>query len=207
MPEGAMKILVRWGLPILLLALMIAQTARAYNYPLSPEAIREAYFLGKGDPNKRAEFFDKYTIFYPVPNSGQYVGMIEFETPYVVIAERVSQSVSNYFAPDAEQDYLGKAAICRVLVQVYYGWMPPSPTARYRTDYTVVLKQDNKEISSNTSWSEPLITMGSASANLGFQMDLEYDAEKIDSGAPATVEVLAPDGQRVEQIFDLPGLR
>jgi hypothetical protein len=207
MPEGAMKIVARWGLPILLLALTIAQTARAYSYPLSPEAIREAYFLGKGDPDKRARFFEKYTQFYPDPNSVQQVGMIEFETPYVLIAEGVSQSVANYFAQDAEQDYLGKPAICRVLVQVYYGWGSAAPTARFQTDYVVQLKQNDREISSNKSWSEPLISNGSAPANPGFQMDVEYDAEKIDSGAPATIEVLAPDAQRVEQIFDLPSLR
>jgi hypothetical protein len=202
-----MKIVARWGLSILMLAPVIAQTARAYDYPLSPEAIRQAYFLGKGDPNKRAEFFEKYTQFYPDPKSGQYVGMIEFETPYILIAERVSQSVSNYFAQDAEQDYLGKPAVCRVLVQVYYGWGSPSPTARFRTDYTVRLKQNDKEISSKTSWSEPLISYGAPYADPGFQMDVEYDAAKIDSDAPATVEVLAPDGQRVEQVFDLPSLR
>jgi hypothetical protein len=202
-----MKIVARWGLSILLLALMIAQTVRAYDYPLSPEAIREAYFLGKGDPNKRAEFFEKYTQFYPVPQSGQYVGMIEFETPYVLIAERVSQSVGNYFAQDAEQDYLGKPAVCRVLVQVDYGGSSVSPTARFQTDYTVVLKQNDKEISSKKSWSEPLISYGSPYADLGFLMDVEYDAEKIDSDAPLTVDVLAPDGQNVQQTFELANLR
>jgi hypothetical protein len=207
MSENTIRIVARWGLPILPLALAIAQTARAYTYPLSPEAIREAYFLGKGDSNKRAKFFEKYTQFYPDPNSGQYVGMIEIETPYVLIAERVSQSVANYFAQDAEQDYLGKPAICRVLVQVYYGWGSASPTAQFQTAYVVRLKQNDREISSKKTWSEPLISNGSAPADPGFQMDVEYDAAKIDSGAPATVEVLAPDGQHVEQIFDLPSLR
>jgi hypothetical protein len=52
-----------------------------------------------------------------------------------------------------------------------------------------------------------LISYGAPYADPGFQMDVEYDAAKIDSDAPATVEVLAPDGQRVEQVFDLPSLR
>src|SRR5271155_5886204 len=115
-----MKLIARWGLSVLLLAMLIAQPAFAYNYPLSPEAIREAYFLGKGDANRRADFFGKYTQQLPAPKKGVHVAVIQFETPYVVIAERVSQNVSNYFAPDAEQEFLGKPGICRVRVQVYF---------------------------------------------------------------------------------------
>jgi hypothetical protein len=207
-----MNLNVRWGLSILLLGLIIAQPALAFDDPLSPEAIREAYFLGKGDANRRADFFGKYTKQYPAPKSGRHVGVIQFETPYVVIAERISQNVSNYFAQDAEQEYLGKPAICRVRVQVFYGYgisqpRPGEINSSLRTDYTVRLKQHDKEISSKTSSSEPLISSGSAPADIGLEFDIEYDAEKIDSAAPAMVEVLVPDGQDILQTFDLSTLR
>ena len=208
-----MKASGRLGLTILILAATAARPLVAFDYPLSSEAIREAYFLGAGDAGKRAEFFGKYTKQLPIPKSGQYVGMIEFETPYVVIAERISQNVSNYFAQDAEEEYLGKPAICRVRVQVYYGNYgsleapTPVPTTRFRTDYTVRLKQQDKEISSKTRWSEALYSFGSAPVDIGVEIDAEYDAEKIDSSEPATVEVLAPDGQEILQTFDLASLR
>src|SRR5271154_4140220 len=115
-----MKQIARWAFSILLLAVLVAQPAFAYTSPLSPEAIREAYFLGKEDANKRADFISKYTRQLPAPKKGVDVGAIQFETPFVMIANRVSRSVSNYFAPDAEQDYLGKPEICRVCVFIYF---------------------------------------------------------------------------------------
>ena len=38
-------------------------------------------------------------------------------------------------------------------------------------------------------------------------MELEFDASQVDSAPAATVEVLAPDGQRVKVEFDLEKLR
>ena len=201
----------RLGLTILLLAATAAQPLAAFDYPLSSKAIREAYFLGAGDAGKRAEFFGKYTKRFPIPKSGPYVAMIEFETPYVVIAKRVSQNVSNYFAQEAEQEFLGKPAICRVRVQIYfrgtYGRQSTQPVTRPRRDYTIRLTQGDKEIASTARSSEGLYMSGPTHTVIGREMDLDYDAEKIDSAAPATVEVLTPDGQGIRAEFDLAKLR
>jgi hypothetical protein len=153
-----MKPRVRWGFSILLLTLAFAalQPALAYNYPLSPEAIREAYFLGKGGAAKRAEVFGKYTQDPPAPKTGPHVSMIQFETPYLVVAENISQNSTNYYAPDAEEQYLGKPAICRVRVEVDYTiWqeLEPPPVIpgafRFQTgdigsDLSILLKQGKK---------------------------------------------------------------
>jgi hypothetical protein len=201
-----MNAALRGGLLLLLPALLIVGPALAYDYPLSPEAIREAYFLGSGDPNKRLDFFSKYTKTYPISKSGQYVGSIEFETPYVVIAERVSQSVPNYFAPDAEKEYLGKPVVCRVRVQVYYGW-PAGQFGRFQSNYTVRLKQQDKEIPTKSSWTEAILSSASAPAEVGVQLTNEYDADSIDSSSSADVEVLTPDGNTLVETFDLGSLR
>ena len=208
-----MKASVRLMLAILVVAAIAAQPLIAFDYPLSSKAIREAYFLGAGDAGKRAEFFGKYTKQFPIPTTGPYVALIEFETPFVVIAERISQNVSNYFAQDAEEEFLGKPAICRVRVQIYfggsYGLQSPSlqPTTRFPTDYTILVKQDDKEISRKASSSELLYSNGDTPVVIGLEMDLEYDAEKIDSAAPATVKVHSADGRDVQFTFDLAGLR
>jgi hypothetical protein len=201
-----MKTVLRWGLFLLLPALLIVEPALAYDYPLSSEAIREAYFLGSGDPNKRFDFFAKYTKTYPIPKSGQYVGSIEFETPYVVIAERVSQSVPNYFAQDAEKEYLGKPVVCRVRVEVYYGW-PAGQFGRFQSNYTVRLKQQDKEIPVKSRWSEAILSNVSAPADVGVQLTNEYDADNIDSSSSANVEVLTPDGNTLVETFDLGSFR
>lgn len=208
-----MKATARLRLSIVLLAAIAARPLAAFDYPLSSKAIREAYFLGRGDAGRRAEFFGKYTQHFPIPRTGVHVAIIQFETPFVVIAESISQNVSNYFAQDAQEEFHGKPGICRVRVQAYFGdydgWQSPSPqpTTRFRTDYTIRLKQHGKEISSRASSSEALYSSGPTPAVIGLEMDLEYDAEKIDSAAPATVKVITPDGQEVRGTFDLAKLR
>jgi len=62
-----MKIRSRPVLLTLLLAATAAQPLFGFDYPLSPEAIREAYFLSRGDSDKRAAFFEKYRHNLPVP--------------------------------------------------------------------------------------------------------------------------------------------
>lgn len=204
-----MKRIARWALSILLLAVLVAQPAFAYNSPLSPEAIREAYFLGKEDANKRADFISKYTLQLPAPKKGVDVGAIEFETPFVMIANRVARSVSNYFAPDAEQDYLGKPEVCRVRVFVYFSY--DNLGVIYGTGpqmgFAVKLRQRDKEILSQAHAMVPIIWDGPGSGAAGMELDLDYDADKIDSSAPADVEVLTPDGQDLNATFDLDSLR
>jgi len=202
-----MKTLLRWTLSLLLPATLIAQPAVAYSYPLSSGAIREAYFLGSGDPNKRLEYFEKYLKRYPVPKSGQYVASIFFETPYVLVAERVSQSIPNYFAQDAEKDYLGKPAVCRVRLEIYFGYSSTQPS-RYDENYSVRLSQQGKEIPIKLKWSEPMVSADDLGAAAdGFYMTAEFNADDIDSEASAKVEVIAPDGRNVVENFDLASLR
>ena len=199
----------RWALSILLPTVLVAQPAFAYNSPLSPEAIREAYFLGKEDANKRADFINKYTLQLPAPKKGADVGAIQFETPFVMIANRVARSVSNYFAPDAEQDYLGKPEICRVRVFIYFTYA--NQGVIYGTgpqiDFAVKLRQRDEEILSQSHAMVPISWDGPGSNAPGMELDLDYDADKVDSSAPADVEVLTPDGQEIHATFDLDSLR
>lgn len=202
-----MKPALRWVLSLLSLATIVAQPALGFDYPLSSEAIREAYFLGSGDPDKRLLFFDKYAKHYAVPKSGQYVASIRFETPYYVIAERVSQPLSGYHAPDAVREFLGKPGICRIRVEIYYG-ISSTPTGPYQTNYEIDLKQHDKTISSTRTWTEGMVSMDDSGPYIpGVYLTAEYSADDIDSDAPARVEVIAPDGRNVIERFDLSSLR
>ena len=206
-----MKPPLRWVFSVLVLAALLAQPALALDYPLSSEAIRDAYFLGKGDPNRRLEFLQKYARNYPEPESGQYVGAIQLETPFVTIAQRVSRSVSNYLAPDAEQEFLGKPGVCHISVDVYYVYTPSDPppgqNVHYQMDYIVRLKQHGKEIPIKHKWTETTLSDASAPANFGFELNFEYDADKMDPASAATVENVAPVGKNIVETFDLGRLR
>jgi hypothetical protein len=211
-----MKPKIRFALSLIFSALLIAPPAPAYEFPLSSEAIRDAYFLGKASANKRAESLARYTVYLPMPKSGPYVAMVVFETPYVIVAERTARAVSNYFAPDAVEEFLGKPAVCRVRVRIYltssYSWQMPSPpgSVRFRPDdfwreFSIRLMQEGQEIAAKASSGSPLYSLD-LGVLTGAEVDLDYNAAKIQA-APATVEVDTPDGQHVQTTFDLARLR
>jgi hypothetical protein len=200
---------LRSGFSVLLAAIFLAPPVNALDYPLSSEAIREAYFLGSGDPVKLGNFLEQYAKHYPVAKSGQYVASIRFETPYYIVAERISQAsaFSSYHAPEAQQEFLGKPGLCRVRVEIYYG-ISNITTAHYQTSYEIQLKQHDKEILIKGKWTEQMVpTDDSIPFYPGEYLTAEYSADDIDSDAPAAVEVLAPDGNNVTETFDLDRLR
>jgi hypothetical protein len=194
---------------VLLAAIFLAPPVSALDYPLSSEAIRESYFLGSGDPLKLGNFLEQYAKHYPVAKSGQYVASIRFETPYYIIAEYVSQAsaFASYHAPDAEQQFLGKPGLCRVRVEIYYG-ISSTYVGPYQTNYNIRLKQHDKEIPIKRTWTEGMASMDESGPYIpGEYLTAEYNADDTDSDAPATVEVLAPDGNNVTETFDLDSLR
>lgn len=191
---------------ILAVASILAQPAAAYSYPLSSNAIRDAYFLGTGDPVKFSNVLEHYAKYYPAPASGQHVYQIRFETPYYLIVERIGTPFSHYNAPKAEEEFLGKPGFCRVRVEIFFGLAvhPVTP----QTNYAIQLKQGQREIPIERQWKEGLMWGSERGAvENGFYLTAEYRAEDIDSESPATVEVIAPDGRNVIETFDLGSLK
>jgi hypothetical protein len=121
----------------LLVVFTIVQFTFGFDCPLSPEAIREAYFLGSGNPDKRAEFFAPYIHHLPEPKSGPNVGSIEVETPFACVVDAVAHAPLGYHAPDAEHDFLGKPGCFRVRVEIYFTPTYPTvpATTRLRGDF------------------------------------------------------------------------
>ncbi|MGA8871690.1 MAG: hypothetical protein WA434_09140 [Candidatus Acidiferrales bacterium] len=213
-----MKSCARWKLPILLLgiALVALEPALAYNSPLSSEAIREAYFLGKRNDEQTAAFFTKYIHVLPAPESGPYVSVIGIETPYSAIVRRVQRAPIGYHAQEAEQQFLGKAGIFTVFVEINFTSSYPDP-AQFSTyvngavlvpdfwkDFKIQLTQD-REVEAQSAKGGPIYSDYAIDEYglAGAVVELEYDPAKIDSATPATVDVLTPDGQDVQTTFDL----
>jgi len=209
----------RLGMALALAALLAALPVRAFDYPLSSEAIREAYFLGKADPQKRVEFLAPYTQTPPMPETGPHVASISFETPFVVIVERMAKA-PNATTGDAEQEFLGKPGMLRMRVEIdlttSYSWIlsASSSGTRLRSgdfwkDFTIRLTQDGKEIAARSVHGVPLYTFASSDTSSqlrGAAVTLTYNAARI-SSEPADVHVLTPDGQDVTATFDLGRLR
>lgn len=224
-----MKSLSRWNRWILLpaIALVAIQPALAsYTYPLSSEAIRQAYFLGKRNDEQTAAFFVEYVHSLPKPKSGPQVGVIGIETPYSAIVRYVQHTPNDgYHAQEAEQDFLGKPETFGVYVEIFFTPTYPDPgqlsphgtnnvvTPAFWENFKVRVTQDG-EIEARSRKGGPIFAdygssdqYGIGGAEVGAEIDLDYDPAKIDASSPLTVEVLTPDGQDVQTTFDLAHLR
>lgn len=203
----------------LLLGLFAAQPALAYEYPLSPTAVRQAYFIGKSSSSKREDFFARYTQHFSRPKSGPYISLIRVITPYAFVVERAAR-LPNLLAPDAQQEFHGKPIAIRVRVHIdltpTYGWQVRSPdggvtlrSADFWRDFNVQLIQSGREIEPLAATGEPNYSFageGAASVLVGADIDVQYDPARVRSG-PAIVVVNTPDGQQISARFDLSKLR
>ena len=89
----------------LTVCLLLIPSAFAFDTPLSPEAIREAYFLGQHNDQSTLSFFNRYFRVLPKPDNGPYIAEVEVYTPYVQIIEASRRRSMGYSAQQAEQDY------------------------------------------------------------------------------------------------------
>jgi len=81
------------------------------------------------------------TFLRTFPTAGPFVATIQFETPFIAVAHQIAQRAANYHAPNAEEHFLGKPAVCGVIVQVYF------PYDEY-DNFTVQLTQAGENIKS-----------------------------------------------------------
>src|SRR5580658_2262942 len=209
---------------ILAVTLGTAITALAFAYPLSSTAIREAYFLGNRNDEQTADYLSKYAHRFPMPpissisKTGPYVEEIGLETPFTQVV-RHSQAAWNYHAPSAVEEFQGKPLPLRVHVDIVltpsyspipdttgtnlYQWVPD-----FWNDFKVKFIQDGKEIPARNTRGGPLYAYADFGTPYvtGAGIELEYDPEKIESD-PVDIDVLTPDGQKIETTFDLARLR
>lgn len=198
-----------------LLILILPFPAFAYNYPLSPTAIREAYFLGLRTDDKKIEFFAPYTHRLPFPKTGPHVAAISVVTPYAQIVERAG-TYMNYSAQDAAQDFADKPGEFRVRIEIrltptYSGLVPtesgvPRPRGvDFWKDFKLKLIQNGKEIGQQSIRRETVLRAHDGGI-VGVIVVTDYKCNEVAS-VPTSVQVLAPDGQIVETTFDLETLR
>ena len=206
---------------ILVAALLAAQPATAYEHPLTSNAVRDAYFIGKASASKREAFLSSYTRHFPRPPSGPYISLIRVVTPFVFVVERTARSMPAIHAPDAVQEFFGKPIPLRVRVRVdltpTYGWQVLSPDGGVRLrnpnfwrKFNVQLIQRNgvvvQPVAEHGEPDYSFATEGSSSVLMGADIEMEYDPADVRSG-PVTIVVQTPDDQQVQATFNLSDLR
>jgi hypothetical protein len=191
----------RFGFSAFLLVLAIALPAFAYEYPLSSEAIRDAYFLATRPGHESAQFISLYTHTLPEFKVGSYTTIVTIETPYLQVAEQVRLKI-NYHAQDAVAEFFGKAQDFRIQMDIYF-WRSISDSVK------VNLIQNDKEVvprSIKRSSIYPMADEYYQGGSIGEHLEIECAPEKIESSV-LTIKLVLPDGRKTQTKFDLADLR
>lgn len=183
-------------------------TALAFTHWLSSEQVREAYFLGR-DPERRQAFFDKYIHYPKQPDSGPDVHLIEFRTPFELVARRSQEHWTYYDVLDAEQEYAAHPdeVIVRVLIcgTFTFGFAQPPQDPAHARDY---LRGFDFRVSQASPIEYKRLTLLDAGcANFeGVEVLLHFDADQFAPGN-VNIEAVAPGGQAYSTKFDLDQLK
>lgn len=187
---------------VLLLAVLVALPASGYDFPLSPSAIREAYFLGIRQASLGATFLAEYAHKIPNLKAGAFTSEARIVTPFTQVAEHSSRTIG-YSAQDAVKDFVGKPLEVLMYLDICYMTNAPPNAVKIK------VIQNRKEItpeSEDRSAYYPATDEYTRMPSIGEQIQLRFNAEKIDSSA-LTIRIDTPDGQHAEVEFDLQTLR
>ena len=187
----------------LFLSLLLVVPAFGFDYPLTPNAIREAYFLGAG----KAGGSDLSQYFKPIPDlkvGKSCASTVRLETPFFQVAEHSSRTLS-YSAQDAVKEFYGRPALVRMYLEICYQIDAPLPSA-----VKIKVIQRKKEISpisdERTGFFPATDEYSGRVPNLGEIVTLEFDPAKFDSST-LTVQIDTPSGEQAQVSVDLQTLR
>jgi hypothetical protein len=184
----------------------------AYEQTLSPEAVREAYFLGRHNERAR-EFLGRYQRTFPAsPNTDLNITQVQVLTPYAQIVSASFKDMLNGNAVDADQEYQGRSLPLLVNVWVYcpsasaYSAVPFEQCADAIRHSSVVLSQGHPSKPLKTTYTTLYTSWGDSSWPSGLEVELQFDDSQFQS-APIRVSVSSADGPHAEATFDLARLK
>jgi hypothetical protein len=200
--------------------------ALAYETPLQPTSVRDAYFLGQRHDGSLARLLEKCTKHLPQPKFGPHISSIAFFTPFALVAQLSGRHAPGYSAQQAWLDHQGQRETVRIIVRIrltnsYPAYIPRptgspsgSPTGfvprpyDFWKDFQVQVFNNDQELRPLTSSGKPdyICSEDGGCILTGATLQFEFPADAFDSDS-ATVEVAPPQGDDVSVGFDLPSLR
>jgi len=214
---------IRFSMRSFVLMLALAPLASAYEFPLSENSIRNAYFLGYDKNEDTQNFLKQYVQYPPMPKSGPHVAQVEIQTPYEQVVVHASRVPGSYSAQQAALDYRAKPGSFVVRVRIdltpsYSNILSNSSDAggvQMRANdfwraFTVKLMQNGKEIRTRAVSGVPLYLEGYGNWGQGVlsgaDIKVVYDPALVTSSSTSII-VLTPDGDKVITVFDLSKLQ
>ncbi len=190
-------------LSTLFLTSILASPGFAFDFPLTPNSIRDAYFLGTRQGSVSPDFRKQYSRGIDDLHQGNCISKVRIETPFLQIAEAVG-SRPNYSSQDAVKEFSGRPMKFRVFLDVCYTREAPPPNS-----INLKFIQNKKQVSPATDVRSAFAERFSEESFLlpnGESAELEFDPKKLDSST-LTILVDTPNGQHAEITFDLQSLR
>jgi hypothetical protein len=201
---------------------------RAYEFPLSPAAVHEAWTLGQRNDQATAEFLSPYSKQVTEgTQQGPHVAEIEVLTPFALVLDQSRQNLSGYSEQQAQQAYKqrGDTVIVRVRLmlpaaypQAERGPQAPKATGgqsatlrpeNFWQSFQFAVKQHGRVVDARSVHNKPVYSSATkaSSATLdGQTVWLEFDAKAVASDE-IVVEVTTPDAKTAGVSFDLKKLR
>jgi hypothetical protein len=204
--------------------------ALAYEFPLPPAALHDAYVLGQRNDQATAAFLGPYVKELTNPAADPHIAEIEILTPFAQVVDQSRRLTSGYSEQQAAQDYhqRGNTIVVRVLIMLPAAFPqdqsnpPKAPTSSSSADqnsalrpenfwqnFRFALKQHGKVTPTRSIHNKPVHSTPTPDAPGvldGATVWLEYDAKDVASDE-ATIEVVTPESKTITAVFDLKKLR
>ncbi|MGH9686575.1 MAG: hypothetical protein ACRD5K_05735 [Candidatus Acidiferrales bacterium] len=196
----------------LALLMLAAFVAAAYELPLSPESVREAYFLGRHGQHAR-DFLDRYSKILPASQSSELeFSRVQILTPYAQIVSAALQDMLNDTAVDADQYYQGRSLPVLIKLWVYcpsasgYSSVPFDRCSDSIRRTSIAVSQFRGIHAQDTTYTTLYTATKDAKWPDGVEVELQFSASQFQS-APVQISIATPDGQHAEATFDLAALK
>lgn len=219
-----------WAVPF---ALSVSGAVYAYEIPLTPAALHEAYVLGQRNDQATAAFLNPYLKELAERAEGPHIAEIEMLTPFVQVLDNSRLLTSGYSEQQAAQDYHQRGDIVLVRIRLMLPGAYPkteqsAPLAgpqgatsspeqnsalrpeNFWQNFRFALKQHGKVIPTRAIHNKPVYSTATSDAPSvldGATVWLEYDAKDVASDEMTTVEVVTPESKTITAVFDLKKLR
>jgi hypothetical protein len=213
-------------LRLILVASLTVQPLKAYQYPLTRDAIHEAYVLGRRNDRATADFLAPYISPCTGPEVSCFVTQVQVLTPFAKVIDLTRRNGGRgYTEQQALKDYQQKGDTLDVQIKLI---LPAAYKARepnreqnssemsaalrpenFWQDFRFDLKQRGRVVAPRSIHSNPIYSMpakGESSVLDGANIMLLYNVKDVAS-EEATIEVRTPELKTITFVFDLKKLR
>jgi hypothetical protein len=207
------------------------QMSVAYEEPLTPQALHEAYILGQRNDQATANFLSPYVKQITESSQVPHIAEIEILTPFAQVVDLSRRFTSGYTEEQAAREYhqRGDTIVVRIILMLPAAYPRPEPTPdqppappqqspranaplqpeNFWQNFRFAMKQHDKTIATRSIRNKPIYstpTRGTPAVLDGATVWLEYDAKDVASD-DTVIEVTTPDSKTIKATFDLKRLR